>query len=49
MNRNFATFRLEQLPLAIFGIIYAAFNNGIAMPIFKQSSERQNCAMTLLP
>lgn len=49
MNRDFATFRLSQLPLVIFGIIYAVFNKGITLSFFKQSLERQNCAMTLLP
>ena len=50
MNRDFAMLRLEQLPIAIFGIVYAISLNGIAMPIFKQlSTDQQNCEMTHLP
>lgn len=50
MNRDFAMLRLEQLPIAIFGIIHAVSFNGIAMPIFKQrSTDQQNCEMTHLP
>lgn len=50
MNRDFAMLRLEQLPIAIFGIMYAVSFKGIAMPIFKQpSTDQQNCEMTHLP
>lgn len=50
MNRNFAMLRLEQLPIAIFGIMHAVSFNGIAMPIFTQlSTDQQNCEMTHLP
>ena len=50
MNRDFATFRIKQLPLAIFGIIYDVPFNGIAMPFsLQQTTEIQNREMTLLP
>ncbi|WP_170932762.1 RAxF-45 family protein [Desulfosporosinus sp. FKB] len=50
MNRDFAMLRLEQLPIAIFGIMHAVSFNGIAMPIFRQlSMDQQNCEMTHLP
>lgn len=50
MNRDFVTIRINQLPLAIFGIIYDAPFNGIAMPFSrKQITDNQNCEMTLLP
>jgi len=50
MNRDFAMLRLEQLPIAIFGIMYAVSFNGVAMPISKQlSTDQQNYEMTHLP
>lgn len=50
MNRDFAMLRLEQLPIAIFGIMYVVSLNGIAMPIFKQlSTDQKHCEMTHLP
>ncbi|MCB8814791.1 hypothetical protein [Desulfosporosinus shakirovi] len=50
MNRDFAMLRLEQLPIAIFGIRYALSFNGIAIPISKQlSTDQQNHEMTRLP
>ncbi|AFQ45180.1 RAxF-45 family protein [Desulfosporosinus meridiei] len=50
MNRDFAMLRLEQLPVTIFGIMYAVSFNGIAVPIFKQlSTDQQNHEMTRLP
>lgn len=50
MNRDFAMLRLEQLPIAILGIMYAITVKGITMPIFKQpSTDQQNCEMTHLP
>lgn len=50
MNRDFVMFRIEQLPLVIFGITYIVSRKGIVMPFSRlHNLKLQNYEMTLLP
>jgi len=49
VDRKFAWSRVGQLPLVMFGIIYAASINGIGLSIFKNSISNNYCEMPLLP
>ncbi|MEA3571469.1 RAxF-45 family protein [Paenibacillus phoenicis] len=49
VDRKFAWNRVGQLPVAMFGIIHAAANNGRSLSIFGNSISKPNCEMPLLP
>lgn len=49
MVRNFSNDRINQLPMALSGIFYAAVFHGISLSIFKYPVASKNCEMPLLP
>ncbi|WP_161487994.1 hypothetical protein [Paenibacillus glacialis] len=49
MKRNFANEKVNQLPMAMFGIFYKMTTDATRLSIYKVSHLNQNCEMPLLP
>ncbi|WP_202128760.1 hypothetical protein [Paenibacillus dendrobii] len=49
MAQHFSNNRIDQLPLALSGIIHETAMNGIRLSIFQYSVVLKKCEMPLLP